>query len=347
MLIIHRFHAGFYRRHLLLPQKTQPVHADFCFFCGLRIRTGCFTIYPVIKLKKAAPLLIILAGCLWGTMGLFVRRLSAMGLSSMPVVEMRVTLSALILLPVILLKDRSLLHLKPRNLWPLICSGIFSILFFYNCYFSTINLMDLSTAAILLYTAPIFVMLLSLLLFHERLTLRKVLALLLAFGGCCLVSGIGTGSMTVSAMGILLGLGSGLGYALYSIFSRFSLNQGMGSMTITFYTFLFASIGGIFLTDFSVYRTALQTYGVFFVLFAIFFTLVTTVLPYLLYTAGLSYVENGSASVMASVEPVVASILGIVVFSEVPTVSSVAGIVLVLLALCLLNLPGRKASKQA
>lgn len=67
------------------------------------------------------------------------------------------------------------------------------------------------------------------------------------------------------------------------------------------------------------------------------YTIVTTVLPYLLYTAGLSQVETGTASVLASVEPVVATVLGFVVFSETPTLEALLGILLVLAALLLLS----------
>lgn len=291
-------------------------------------------------MKKYAPLLIILSGCLWGTMGLFVRKLNAMGLASMEIVELRCVIAALILFPVIFLRDRKLLKLTGRNLPPLMASGIFSIVFFNFCYFSTISLMDLSAAAILLYTAPIFVMLLSLLLFHERLTVRKLLALVMAFCGCCLVSGIA--DTAISAQGILLGLGAGLGYALYSIFSRYSINQGLGSMTITVYTFLFAALAGAFLTDFSAIGAAFSQYGIILIGFGILYTVVTTVLPYLLYTTGLAFVENGTASVMASVEPVVATILGFLVFSERPTVSALLGMVLVLVALVVLNFEKKK-----
>lgn len=287
-------------------------------------------------MKKYAPLFIIIAGCLWGTMGLFVRHLNTMGLGSMEIVELRCIIAAVMLFPVILIRGNA--KLKPKNLIPLVSSGLFSIVFFNFCYFSTISLMDLSVAAILLYTAPIFVMLLSLVLFRERLTARKVAALVLAFLGCCLVSGIGSGNSGMSLKGLLLGLGAGLGYALYSIFSRYSINQGLSSMTITVYTFLFAAIGGGFLTDFSLILSALENHGIVFLGFAVLYTLVTTVLPYLLYTTGLSYVENGAASVMASVEPVVATLLGVIVFHEKPTVSALVGMLLVLIALGVLNL---------
>lgn len=291
---------------------------------------------------KLAPFYIILAGCLWGSMGLFVRRLGAMGLDSMEIVELRSLLAVALLFTVTAIRNPRQLKVTKRNLIPLGCSGIFSIIFFNYCYFSTIRLLNLSAAAILLYTAPIFVMLLSIPLFHEKLTARKLLALGMAFAGCCLVSGIASASQRLSLQGILLGLGSGFGYALYSIFSRVSLNQGLGSVTITDYTFLFAALAGVFLTDFSQYVAAFSGFGMEFVLLAVVYTVVTTVLPYLLYTAGLSQVENGTASILASVEPVVATILGFVVFSETPTFQSFLGIVLVLAALVLLSVKKKR-----
>ena len=296
-------------------------------------------------MKKIAPLLIILAGCLWGTMGLFVRHLNQMGLASMEIVTLRNILAVLILFPGTALKDRSLLRIRPGNLWPLICSGIFSIVFFNYCYFSTIARMNLSAAAILLYTAPIFVMLMSLVLFRERITGRKLLALMMAFSGCCLVSGIFSAAQALTVSGVLLGLGSGFGYALYSIFSRFSLNQGLSSITITDYTFLFAAVGSAFLADFRTIAAALEAHGFVLAGFLILYCVVTTVLPYLLYTAGLSMVENGPASVLASVEPVVATLLGLLVFGETPTVQALIGMCLVLLALVLLSIGGGRKTE--
>lgn len=294
-------------------------------------------------MKRFAPLLIILAGCLWGTMGLFVRHLNALGLSSMEIVEVRSILAVLILFPCTALKRLALLKLHSRNLWALAGSGVLSIVFFNYCYFTTIARLNLSAAAILLYTSPIFVMLMSLIFFREKLTVRKILALLLAFSGCCLVSGIAASATAIRPLSILLGLGSGFGYALYSIFSRVSLNQGLSSITITDYTFLFAALGGAFFTDFGKIASALSQHGLPLLGFLVLYCIVTTVLPYLLYTAGLSYVENGPASVMATVEPVVATLLGLLVFSEVPTLSGFFGMMLVLAALVLLSLGDQKA----
>ena len=163
--------------------------------------------------KKLAPLWILLAGALWGTMGLFVRRLNACGLAAIEVTQIRMTAGLVIVGLYLLLFRRDLLRVRLRDLWCFFGTGIISLLLFSYCYFRNMTYTSLSVAAILLYTAPAFVMLLSLLLFREKMTVNKVLALVLALAGCALVSGIGTGA-GISGTGLLLGLGSGLFYAL-------------------------------------------------------------------------------------------------------------------------------------
>ena len=88
---------------------------------------------------KLAPFCIILAGCLWGSMGLFVRRLGAMGLDSMEIVELRSLLAVALLFTVTAIRNPRQLKVTKRNLIPLGCSGVFSIIFFNYCYFSTIR----------------------------------------------------------------------------------------------------------------------------------------------------------------------------------------------------------------
>lgn len=291
-------------------------------------------------MKKIAPLLVIAAGMLWGTMGIFVRSLNAMGLNAMQIVEVRCIIAALLLIPFIYIKDKSLLIISKKNILPLAGSAVFSIIFFNFCYFSAIELMDMAVAAILLYTAPIFVSVMSVVFFKEKLTVHSIVALAMAFLGCVLVSGIVGNSVKLPLEGLLLGLGAGFGYALYSIFSRVSLNQGLNSMTITVYTFLFAAVAGIVFTDFGKIGVAFGQYGAKLGAFAVLYTVVTTILPYLLYTTGLQYVKTGTASVFASIEPVVAAVLGFVVFQERPSIMGLLGIILVLAALVYLNISG-------
>ena len=285
-------------------------------------------------MKKFAGVLILIAGVLWGSMGLFVRTLNAEGLVSMEIVGLRAAVTTAALFLFLLVFDRKLFRIRWKDLWCFLGTGICSIVFFNYCYFKAITLTSLSVAAILLYTAPAIVMVLSYFLFGEKLTKRKLLSLVMTFVGCVLVTGILTEKGSVSAGGILVGLGAGLGYALYSIFSRYALEKGYASLTITFYTFLIAAIASCFLADMGkVARVASDSVGSLF--FCLAFGVLCTVVPYLTYTLGLQHVENTKASIIASVEPVTATLLGALLFHEKLTVSGALGVVLVLAALAL------------
>ena len=287
-------------------------------------------------LKKLAPLFVLLAGILWGMMGIYVRRLNASGFTTIEIVAIRGSFTAILIEIVLLVYNRKLLSVKWKDIWCFVGTGICSIVFFNFCYFKAITLTSLSVAAVLLYTAPAIVMVLSAILFKEKITAVKIVALIATCVGCVFVTGLVEGQGTLTPQGILMGLGAGLGYALYSIFSRFALQRGYHSLTITFYTFLFASIGVIPLAN---VKMIVSTCGndIGMLGFYIVFALVSTVVPYILYTLGLTAMENGKASIIASVEPVAATIFGVVLFKENMTWSNLVGIILVLGGIVICN----------
>lgn len=297
------------------------------------------------KLTSSAALgglLVIVAGCLWGCTGLFVGRVNAAGIAAMEIVELRGILTALLMLPIMLVIDRKLLCIRLKDLWCFIGSGVLSVLFFNFCYYTTIQQSGMAIAAVLLYTSPIFVMLMSLWLFREQMTVRKVTSLLLTVVGCVFVSGIFTAGGTFTAGGLALGICAGFGYALYSIFSRYALQRGYRPMTITFYTFLLSAVGGVFFTDFELIATSSATNGLGLWLPLVAYVAVGTVGAYLLYTAGLKHIDNSKAAVMAAVEPACATLLQIVVVGVLPDIVTLVGILLVLAAIVLLNVGTNK-----
>ncbi len=241
----------------------------------------------------------------------------------------------------LLLKDPRGFRLRVRDIPLFLGLGLASILFFTLCYFSAIALLPLSTAAILLYTSPIWVTLLSALVFRERLTGWKLLALGLAFGGCVLVSGFSGGG--ISMLGLLLGLGSGLGYGLYSILGAIALRR-YSPLTVTTYTFLIAGLGSCFVCPpretLALFQAAPGSHGLLALLLAAT-ALITAVIPFLSYTKGLQSVPAGKAAILATVEPLVAALFGALVFHEALTPLSCLGILLILAAVVLLNRPGK------
>lgn len=293
-----------------------------------------------MKMKNKYTIFVIIAGSLWGFMGFFRRTLDSIGISAMGVIAVRCFFALIFFAALMLISDRSAFKIKLKDLWMFVGSGVISLLVFGWCYFKAMDHMSLSTAAILLYTAPFFVILMSAPLFKEKISGRKVLAMVIAFVGCCLVSGIGSGDGRITLVGLLLGLGSGICYALYSIFSRFAINRGYSTYTINFYSCLLASLGALIIDGPQCFSLAFANGSNLF--YAVATGFVTAFLPYLLYTKGLLGLENGKASIIASIEPVVATLVGFAFYSEEPTLMSVAGILLVLSAIVLLNIKNKK-----
>lgn len=283
--------------------------------------------------KKGGTALVLAGASLWGLIGLFNRTLMAAGLTPESIVLVR-NLGGLILLGLVLgLWKREVFRIQPGHLIYFFGTGIVSVLLFTWCYFSCQQECSLAVAAILLYTSPAFVVLLSALLWRDRLTGKKLLALGLTFFGCICVTGVYSGDMTITIRGFLLGLGAGFFYALYSIFGRYALAHYQ-PYTVTFYTFVFAGIGSlIFLRPAQL--AVLSSVPI--ALVALGLAVVCTVLPYLFYTAGLARMDSGKAAIIASVEPVVAALVGIIVFHESMSPATGLGVVSILAAVLLLH----------
>ena len=282
------------------------------------------------------PALIILAAVFWGSMGLFVRPLSARGFSSLQITSARLTFGALVFCGFLLLRDPKGFRIHRQDIPLFLGLGFASVLFFTVCYFTAITMMPLSTAAILLYTSPIWIMLMSVLFFHEKLSSRKMLALALAFGGCVLVSGFSGSGLT--AAGLLFGLGAGFGYGLYSILGTIALRR-YSPLTVTTWAFVLSAVGSWFICRPAdmLEKIAAAPSPVGLLLLFLLTALVTAVIPYLSYTQGLKTVDASRAGIIATVEPLVATLIGVLVFAEPMTLSSCLGIALILSAIVLLN----------
>lgn len=292
-------------------------------------------------MKFKAYLYIIAAASLWGLIGLFVKILSSQGFSSMQIVALRSLASAVCITAVLFKLGKEYFRVHWQDLWLFIGTGILSLTFFNYCYFNCINASSLAAAALLLYTAPIFVMLMSLVLFHERFTITKGIALLTTFVGCALITGILNTAAEFSFTALLYGLGSGIGYALYSIFGKFAVRK-YSSATISAYTFYFSTLSSLPLADFS---AETGQWNITTLIAALGIGGLCAVIPYLLYNRGLQEVEATQASILATVEPLVAACVGILCFSEPVTWQKLAGIALILASVIILNLHSKNVSR--
>jgi DME family drug/metabolite transporter len=280
------------------------------------------------------------AGILWGLISIFFKLLSAAGLDGFQTITVRFGFSAVLLLIWLAVRSPKLLRIRrPIHLLYFVGTGILSLAAFNFCYYTAIDLAGVSVAALLLYTAPAFVIVFSRLLFGETLTRRKFAALTLTIAGCACMSGALGGALAIPMTALLFGLGSGLGYALYSIFGKLALRD-YAPETVTVYSFAFAALGLFPLSHPGELLPRLIEPDI--LLPGIGLALLCTVGAYLLYTSGLTHVDAGQASILATVEPVVAALLGFFAFRESATAAKLAGIVLILGAIVLASLPERR-----
>ena len=210
--------------------------------------------------------------------------------------------------------NRRALRIRPGDLGLFAAFGFFGVAAFFVVYLTAINATTVATAAILLYTAPAFVIVLSAVLFGEALTIRKAIAVACAFIGCVLVGrGYDLSSLRLNLPGVLAGLASGLAYALYTIFGKTALRQNTPLTTLTYAL----GFGTIFLGTLALATGVIpRAHPAFGWMAVIYLALVTTLLAQALYLAGLRYIDAGPASLLATAEPVAAAVLGYIVLGE-------------------------------
>lgn len=298
-------------------------------------------VFSRLSAKIPPGLFIILAACFWGSLLIFIRKFNAYGFTGLETVALRCTGSFiwLVLYAFFFEKDKrardrlSAFKLRLADCRFFVGSGLFSIVFFSWCYFENAVISSAALAAVLLYTSPVFVMLLSRIFFKEKITTRKSFAVVIAFLGSALVSKIFETLKTggeISPLGLLFGFGSAIGYALYSIFGRFALERGYRPMVVTLYTFLFASVGSLLLIDVPLLFERLASTQTHLLWLAM--GLFGSCLPFSLYTVALKRMEAGRAAVLAMLEPIMTTLAGVFLYGEVLGLSEIIGIVLVLTA---------------
>ena len=301
------------------------------------------------NLKKKESLIgslfVILAGAIWGCTGLFVRYFASIGLDSSQVVVFKITIPAVIFFLYCLIFNRKALRIKLKDIWVFLLCGLAALDIFSLCYFYTIEQTSLSVAAVLLYLSPAIVMLISAIIFKEKITKKKLIACVMAILGCFFVSGVIGTSVAIPPLAFLTGIIAAVGYGFFTIFGEIGIRKGYSPLTISTYTTIFAIIGvPIFLKPAKM-AAAAETAGIgTFIIMAIIDALVSEVIPCILYTKGLEHVSPAKASIMASVEPVCATLLGIFVLGESIDVFGILGIVFVVGAIVLLN--AKKIAKR-
>lgn len=292
-------------------------------------------------MKKFIPILPILSGIFWGGGGIFIRRLMELNINSFTVVSSRVIVASIIFFICVFLYDRSLIKIKLKDLWIFVSAGILGILGLNICYNEAVKQLSLSLSAVLLSLSPIFVLIFANIFFKEKITVKKVICMILALLGCFFASGILETNETMhwTYFGIFIGFMGAFFYGLYSIFSKLAIIKNYNTLTVTLYALISIAVITLPFTDWKALSNVVVENGSGMLVFMLFHSLCTSVFPYAFFTIALGHMDAGKASILASGEPIAAMFFGIFFYHEIPTVLSVIGVLLTLTALTLLSLP--------
>jgi len=215
-----------------------------------------------------------------------------------------------------------------------ICHGIYNIFYSY-----AVTIAGVSISAVLLNIAPVFTLLFSVLFFSEKITAWKVIAIVINILGCILAATGGRfHTAAFSLIGILFGLGAGLCYAMTAILGRFASDR-TDPFVMSLYSYAAAALLLLFWSLFKNGSAIRFTSGSSrILLWGFLFALIPTAIAYILYYAGIQKVrESSKVPVIASVETVVAAVIGILVYKEKLNFFSLLGVALVLISIVLMN----------
>lgn len=273
--------------------------------------------------------MIATAGCLWGSVGFFVKNLLDAQLPLSTIIFWRMFFAFIILFLYLYFTDKSKLKIDREILKTVIAIGLISQCLFNISYFTAIRITSIATAVTLLYTAPIFIALMARIFFRELLTANKIIALLLCVTGCFFtVTGGSWETLQLNSSGILAGLAAGLTFGSLTILSKPIANK-CHPYTIVFYSIGF---GLLFYSPFSRPMILIQqSSGTMIWFYMLSLSIVSTIFAYLFYIGGLSMgIEASKAGIISTIEVVVAVIVSYLFFNEQLAGWKLLGILLVI-----------------
>jgi DME family drug/metabolite transporter len=300
-------------------------------------------------------LYIATATFLWGvaaTLGraAFTGRLLPKGQALRPIdplilSQSRATFSFVVLLfALVLMRGWKRLRIPAADLGRMLVLGVLGVAASNYLYYLAIQRTNVATAIILQYTAPILVLLYTVARGLQKPTLQRVFSVGLAVTGVALVIGIfSSGGFRLDTIGVMAALGAAFSFALYNVGGH-SLLARYDRWTVLLYVILSASLFWLVVNP--PWKIVAAHYSGEQWLFLLVFSLISVLAPFSFYFAGLQHLEPTRAIVVSCLEPVFSIVIAAVVLGEVMRPLQTVGIVLVLVAIVVVQLPDRRLQEE-
>ena len=284
-------------------------------------------------------LCVFLAAASWGTGGVYVTHLTNLGASSFMTGFVEHFFAVPMLgLAILFSQGAAGFRISKRGLIYSVIMGMITKGCFKIAYDNTIATVGMSTGAVLLYTAPVFVAVMSRFIFKEYLHTRHYVALALNIIGVVLMVTLGDfNNLNLQPIGIALGLTAAFLYASNTVMAKIA-GGADNALTMAFYTLFFSALIQSFTAQpWTAANRALFTQSSF-LFWAVMKAFVTGAFANLLFLNGLSMdIDASKAPVVGSVEVIVATLMGVILFSEAINIVGVAGIFLIILSIYIMN----------
>lgn len=284
---------------------------------------------PVVK----GYLAVLTAAFFWGSQGVVGKKVMLEGFDPLALAAYRTALTSLIFLAGIGLFSPKLLKIDLKDLPFFLVFGLVGIGLFHFSYNYAIYYAGVSTAVMLLYTAPTFVAIISALFLKEPLTVPKIVAIILTLLGCITLSWSGKEDLSFSLLGIFFGVLTGLTYALWNVLCKKAVSK-YSPWTVNLYSITAGSLSLLLLA--APRKVLLLDWQPEFVEALFLMAVANTILPDTFYAYGMKFLEASKASILANGELLIAVILAVLVLDEPFTLRKLLGLLAIIGAISLL-----------
>ena len=287
-------------------------------------------------MKRFVAIALILVGCfLWACIGISSRALNDAGFTPFQVSAVKSGVTALGIGIVLLMTDISRFKVKKNDIWLIALLGLSKFIQDFLIFYGQAHI-SLSLTAMLQLTSPYYVLVFSALIFRERITVGKVICMIIAAVGCVLATGVLNGGENNDVFGIMAAVTAGVAGGVYAMASKGTLNRGYSPETALFYMFAVGAFISLFFCD-PVFIVTSAVDDLSILGYMLMLGIVFTLIPHFMNLCAMKHMPITHVMIIGLSEIIFTAIVGMVAFGEFLTVSNIIGMVLIVTSIVILE----------
>ncbi|MGL6115066.1 MAG: DMT family transporter [Cetobacterium sp.] len=273
----------------------------------------------------------VMAGLIWGLIGISTLNLSDLGMNTYEISFLRVLYAFILGMIYLHFSDkekRTTFKAVPKNIWKyiiltgIVCQGLLNI-FFSIAVIKTGTI----TGIMLMDVGPLFTMIMCRIFFKEHISFIKMLSLMMAFlGAVLLITNGELSQLNFNYTGVAFGLLGGACYGFYPIINK-KASDSFDPVRLTIYSFGIATIFLMFFLNKNSWEIMFTSKAI---IGGIFYGLVPTLIAYIFYSRSMIFISPSTASIISLLEVPATTIVGIFLLHEPVGIFKILGMIIVL-----------------